>query len=142
MIIDDIVVTDCLYFTMDGGCTMLKTCKGNNCYYKQLQRKTQECEEKQKIIDEIGSECKRISSNYTKDEARYKQALDKIEGICEPIDCKNPEECYMNQPDYYGEVYGCEPDDWEEPKQLTKCPSAVARAILQIINEVKNGTKD
>lgn len=71
-----------------------------------------------------------------KERDSYKQALERVKNICEPINCKNPEECYVNKPDDYGEIYGCEPDDWEEPKQLTRCPSAVARAILQTIDEV------
>ena len=34
--------------------TKLNYCKNNpNCYFKQLARKMQECEEKQKIIDEL-----------------------------------------------------------------------------------------
>ena len=86
------------------------------CYFKQLARKTQECEElkkralsleeiagdlqmrnhmltyenqekikenefRQKILDELGSECKRISKNYKEDEDRYRKALEEIEGL-------------------------------------------------------------
>ncbi len=44
-----------------------------------LEEKTQECELQQKIIDELGSECKRISKNYKEDEERYRKAFEEIE---------------------------------------------------------------
>ena len=44
-----------------------------------LRKKTQECEQKQKIIEELKKEAKRISANYIKDEARYRKALEEIE---------------------------------------------------------------
>lgn len=45
------------------------------------QEKIKENEFRQKIIDELGSECKRISANYIKDEKRYLKALEEIEGL-------------------------------------------------------------
>ena len=86
------------------------SCADNpNCHFKQLARKTQECEQikekyealkleneegyeivaelkhecedKQKIIDELAKEAKRISANYIKDEACYRKALEEIKGV-------------------------------------------------------------
>lgn len=59
-------------------------CKGYDCYYKQLQHKSQECEElKKRLKAEI-----HLGNNYKKDFAEqvteaqhYKQALEKIEEI-------------------------------------------------------------
>lgn len=112
---------------------------------QELEEREQECEklkkqeyENLKLIRDYFNRVRYLDCELD----HYKQVLEKIEEICEHINCKNPEECYMNKPDYYGEVYGCEPDDWKEPKQLTKCPSAVARAILKIINEVKDDNRN
>ena len=52
---------------------------------KRLARKTQECEQKQKIIEELKKEAKRISANYIKDEARYRKALEEIEEYCNNV---------------------------------------------------------
>lgn len=41
----------------------------------------QECELNRKIIDETGSECKRISKNYKEDEDRYRKVFEEIEGL-------------------------------------------------------------
>lgn len=111
---------------------------------KQLECFQQKVKELQSENEELKDKLRTtgvIELYVTKNEAeqkadRYKQVLKDVKNICEPINCKNPETCSMNQPDYYGEVYGCEPDDWKEPKELTRCPSAVARAVLNKINEV------
>lgn len=51
-----------------------------NCRFVNLRK--QECEQKQKIIEELKKEAKRISANYIKDEARYRKALEEIEEEC------------------------------------------------------------
>jgi hypothetical protein len=55
-------------------------CQDNpNCYYKQLKRKEQECEELKNFhINLVGvKECE------IRELAKYKQAIEKIKGICE-----------------------------------------------------------
>jgi hypothetical protein len=52
-IIDGVNVAGCLYSTIDGGCTMLKTCKGNNCYYKQCIHKEQKLDTVYKALEKI-----------------------------------------------------------------------------------------
>lgn len=132
IIIDGVDVSGCKHYGFQENCTIRahqKCSNCPNCYYKQLVRKTQECEEKQEIIDELASECKRISSNYTKDEDRYKQALEKIgekvkkEIVCDDCNLIGTKEC---------DSALCESfylDDF-------------CRKLLPIIDEVKDGTED
>lgn len=90
---DSLKNRDCKYYHPNNKCGLkawcvlnAKKCNVNADYCQlklreQLERKTQECELKQQIIDELGSECKRISANYIKDEKRYLKALEEIEGL-------------------------------------------------------------
>lgn len=43
--IDGVDVSGCKYLTFLNNCTMLKTCKENYCYYKQLKRTQKENEQ-------------------------------------------------------------------------------------------------
>ena len=90
---DSLKNRDCKYYHPNNKCGLkawcmlnAKKCNVNADYCQlklreQLVRKTQECELKQQIIDELGSECKRISKNYKEDEALYRKALEEIEGL-------------------------------------------------------------
>ncbi len=60
--------------------------KDNNCYYKQLKRKEQECEELQEKIKKYS----KINEQDTKDFAKYKQALDEIEKQVETLLNRTP----------------------------------------------------
>ena len=44
-----------------------------------------------------------------------------------------PKDCGMNQPDWNGEVYGC--DAGEDGKDLAGCPAAMANFIIKKIKE-------
>ncbi len=82
----------------------------NDCYFKQLVRKTQECEELKRKV-ELMMDCADCKVD------KYKQALDEIEKeLKEDIYCEN-QEC------------GC--DDFEECLKCTK------EHILNIINKAK-----
>ena len=55
------------------------------CLKEENKKLKQECEEKQKIIEELKKEAKRISANYIKDVTRYRKALEEIEELQETI---------------------------------------------------------
>ena len=80
--------------------------------------------------------CEVCSDKANKLADKYLGCLQEIKEIADALACKAPEKCYMNQPDMWGEVYGCDiADDWKEPSDLADCPSKIANAILQLINE-------
>lgn len=91
IIIDGVNVAECKYHSSTPS-SELCYMKGNkcndnpNCYYKQLKRKTQECEELKKKFKNLfgidNEECWTVA--FLNDEnARYKQALKQIEKECE-----------------------------------------------------------
>lgn len=91
IMIDDIDVTHCLYSTINGGCTMLKTCKGNNCLFKQLALKTQECEiwknqvlilDGEDVTVQLTQEQFEEYNNFKAENETYKQKLYKIKKVC------------------------------------------------------------
>ncbi len=77
IIIDGVDVSRCTYVVCKA------TCKNTDCYYKQLQRKTAECEELKELlrlrindrIEKLGRAIERRNIKIDK----YKQALDEIE---------------------------------------------------------------
>ena len=83
IIIDGCNVSGCVQFTQEGDCCNLGGgCKGwPNCYYKQLKRKEQECEEHRSNAE---SYCKSyqyscvVNGKITNKALKYKQALDEI----------------------------------------------------------------
>lgn len=87
IIIDGVNVAGCRYLFDDTAykhskttCSItLKDCKylGNNCYYKQLQRETQECEELKNNLFIANSNHEAAEKECD----RYRQALQKIEEI-------------------------------------------------------------
>lgn len=88
IIIDGVDVSRCKFFndiTESYYCFGIPCKDRPNCYFKQLARKTQECEELKKKFSKFfnidNQECWDIA--FLKDEnARYKQALDEIEENC------------------------------------------------------------
>ena len=109
-IMDDVDISECNYYDnglcMNGDTGLVNTCFINqcsdykNCYYKQLQRKEQECEELKKwknevvrlwnrtckceLLDEKNAICKETLKEcigIVSCRDRYKQALKKIEEL-------------------------------------------------------------
>ena len=90
IIIDGVDVSKCKYLPYcndkQGNCAFEP-----NCYFKQLARKTQECEQKQKIIEELKkqletSEKWRIKAESLNEKLNlentcYRKALEEIEGL-------------------------------------------------------------
>ena len=109
------------------------TCKGYNCYYKQLKRKEQECEELKEEIDDL----KEIIQRHDKDNnallsefeddlvdyyRRYKECLTEIKGIAENMN----KECFYDD-------FDCMNCDMQNG-----CTYFNKKQILQKISEVKN----
>lgn len=90
VIIDGVNVAECIELQKvvneepycDSSKTTKLTCKGNNCYFKQLQRAKAENEKLKKDIHNIYENCKYCDEfymdkcNYIKKENKYKQALE------------------------------------------------------------------
>ena len=140
-------------------------CRDNaNCLFKQLARKTQECEQKQKIIEELKKEAKRISANYIKDEARYRKALEEIEEMakkglnpicyksnCSRCQCYDGDDCksgmtalinsYFTENGEFADGNGDFIEALESllDKERSRCNRAkpISQQILDIINKVK-----
>ena len=70
---------------------------------------------------------------------KLSKTLTEIKEIAEALDCKNPEKCWVNDISITGDCWGCEPDKYEEPRDLADCPSHLAHIILQKISEVEDG---
>lgn len=141
IIIDGVNVSGCAYFDYENEGTKecyaySNECEANNCYFKQLARKTQECEElkeeKAEIKKFLGISSKTILERLEELQERrdelsdknlsYEQALDEIEKeLKEDINCES-QEC------------GC--DDFEECLKCTK------EHILDIINKAKDGKNE
>lgn len=129
IIIDGVDVSKCSSIDIDCGIVYCSEygrnvyCESNNsCYYKQLARKTQECEE---LEEQDYKNLKIIHSNFNQikslraENTRYRKALEEIEEeLKEDIYCES-QEC------------GC--DDSEECLRCTK------DLILDIINKAKDG---
>lgn len=91
IIINDIDIADCKFWK--GYCRIGSLCDyaghicevKSDCYYKQLKRKEQECEEHRRNAE---SYCKSyqyscaVNGKITDRALKYKQALDEIESIC------------------------------------------------------------
>lgn len=133
IIIDGVDVNECAYFDYENEGTKecyaySNECEANNCYFKQLARKTQECEELKEEYTELKLENKELYriladlKEVRKLKDRYRKALDDIEQeLKEDIYCES-QEC------------GC--DDFEECLRCTK------DQILNIINKVKDGNNE
>ena len=143
IIIDGIDVSKCRYFLKDTegqdyntdefvkGCCEAKgscigyefagygLCRGDkDCYFKQLARKTQECEELKERLERTEEDlkyqcvdCMNVKSD------RYRKALEEIERELKE--------------DIYGESQECRCDDFEE------CLNCVKTQILNIISKAK-----
>jgi hypothetical protein len=127
IIIDGVDVTGCEYCSRYADttiyhCDWIGECKEHpNCYYKQLKRKEQECEELKNFhINLVGvKECE------IRELVKYKQALTEIKEIAEKID--DSDGCA------YGD-YDC--DNCSSLEQETVCTYKVKKLILQKISEV------
>lgn len=120
IIIDGVDVSKCkfinnIYFSPCGGCK-----NDDNCYYKQLQRKEQECE-KWKEKWNIGFQKFCDKDNELQ---RYKQALDEVEQLIKNMEA---DECVYNDFD----CSNCSEDN--------TCPTKVKSYILKIIKKAKDG---
>ena len=100
-------------------------------------------EELQEIREEFGIETLYCHDDNTRVHRcikllQLKDCLTEIKEIAEALDCKNPEKCWVNDISITGDCLGCEPDKYEEPRDLADCPSHLAHIILQKISEVKD----
>lgn len=107
IIVDEIDVSECIYalipkkqcpnkpmpYAKETSCAVCKEkitqhnfCKNNpNCYYKQLKRKEQECENYKRDYDELfafNNELINDKFHLGIQRNRYKRALDEIEEVC------------------------------------------------------------
>lgn len=138
-----------LNYLFDGNLDMEKSCKDNpNCYFKQLTRKTQECEqikEKYEALKlenqegyEIVAELKHEYEGLKKQLETAEEWRIKAESLNEKLELKNT--CYLEaldeiekelKEDIYCESQECGCDDFEECLKCTK------EYILDIINKAK-----
>ena len=100
-------------------------CRGRkNCYYKQLKRKEQECEESKdeiKHYKQIAQYHGNLSVKYTNKSAKYKQTLTEIKEIAENMN----NECFYND-------FSCDGCD-----MINGCTYQGKTRTLQKIREVK-----
>ena len=119
IIIDGVDVSECDHLKYDHiGCDIDQTyCLGNDCYFKQLKRKEQECEKYKKGFEEdfaFNNELINDKLQIGLERNRYKQALDEIEKT-------------INEDDFNL----CPIDD------SCDCHRGLEKDILAIINKVK-----
>lgn len=87
IIIDGVDVGDCEFYGSQENCIIRahqKCSNFPNCYYKQLARKTQECEELQEKLDYSHNNNIRWSEAWLKmwrQRSCYRKALEEIEGL-------------------------------------------------------------
>lgn len=102
IMIDGVDVSKCEHWNICKQCELSQLpqsnyellCKDNpHCYFKQLARKTQECEELKKKIETY--KCSTNCHKYI-EAARYRKALEEIEGIVK-LDCDYCKENCYNQ---------------------------------------------
>ena len=143
IIIDGVDVSECRNFDIESYKRSAYDCDlnelhgycicNNDCYFKQLARKTQECEELQvaynKAQDILGrvngaNELKSYSLQESIKECdRYRKALEEIENLMQKV--SDADECS------YGDFDCCNCDS------DNSCPTKVKRLILDIINKAK-----
>lgn len=133
IIIDGVDVSECCYlhtsvfnekkFLCDAAQSVGENCfTSSNCYFKQLQCKTQECNDLKIQLHSI-----EILSVPKVELNRYKQALDEIEKIITKMDA---DECA------YGDF------DCENCNSDGKCDTAAKRTVLDIISKAKRFNND
>lgn len=110
IIIDGVDVSKCCYLRYDHiGCDIDQTyCLGNDCCYKQLKRKEQECEELKEKQKELLHDCNSCKFH------QYKQALDEIEKIVSA--------------DYYDDSWGTLAIKIDSIKEIINKAKAVSNA--------------
>lgn len=72
--------------TSDGGIAGIWCSDHTNCYYKQLARKTQECERVLEAHKILSDEYKRVSSNLCEDNKRLEQECEELKKANQHID--------------------------------------------------------
>lgn len=77
---------DSAYHLFDMTTRWVKCENCKDCYYKQLQRKEQECEELKQWQADAENILKTQLDNFDKIEKHYKQALETIKNICDEMD--------------------------------------------------------
>ena len=113
----------------------IKCKKWKDCYFKQLARKTQEYEQKEKELKELKRQyklsCLDCEYKNTKTDAdRYRKALEEIKKVIIPLANKNPiDNCWalLNRCDECASKKDCK----------TQSPYFRAKQILDIINKAK-----
>ena len=131
IIIDGVDVSKCIYFQQEddeytcgaeecnGAIVGCRAC--DNCYYKQLKRKEQECEElKEKLRDYMDKYLHELAVGKIDIICKLKQTLTEIKEIAKGI-AKSKYDSYP---------YGGDVETWEAQR---------AKQILQKISEVENG---
>lgn len=140
IMIDGVNVSGCSYYNPLGNynCGGTKKCsQWSNCYFKQLARKTQECERSRKRIsdleeriinhsNEIEEYCSRLADKNKKCE-KYEQALDEFELLI-TNHISSCEKCPDNKNGY---CIG-----------IDECSSRCLKKILDIINKAKDGNDE
>ena len=129
IIIDGVDVSGCNYYlhNIHKSCGVgLVDCKGKDCKFKQLARKTAECEQKEKELKELKRQyklsCLDCEYKNTKTDAdRYREALEEIEELA----C-----CIKNFNFGYDEL------------GIGQDITAYAEDILNIINKAKGEVND
>ena len=87
IIIDGVNVNDCQEYH-EGHCETYTLCTGTNCYFKQLVRKTQECEQKDERIIELTKETlslKQECEELISEKDFYLQKIETLEDKCEEL---------------------------------------------------------
>lgn len=109
------VKTDCLFFNNIG----------NLCTRVEGMARCDECSECEfKYIDELKEENEQMRAK-----------LGKIKELAIPLSCNNPLDCWMNQDDGTGDIYGCDGYDYKG------CPSGFASCVLKIIEGAEEGVQ-
>lgn len=82
IIIDGVDVTECCYITDENECEVYQTeCEAQYCYYKQLQRKEQECGRYKQTLEDIKQE----TNQYENKNELYNRRLSKIHKIINKV---------------------------------------------------------
>ena len=112
------------YKNLEESCKMSCKCDENpNCYFKQLARKTQECEKLKNELDLYKTWYRAKHDDVKNLLGRYRKALEKIENLMQTV--SDADECS------YGDFDCCNCDS------DNSCPTKVKRLILDIIDKAK-----
>ena len=172
IIIDGVNVGGCKYYlrNIHKSCGQgLVDCEGKDCMFKQLARKTQECEELKKQLEtseEWRIKAEGLNEKLELKNTRYLKALEEIEKIakdglnpicyksnCSRCKCYNGDDCkagmislinnYFTQNGEFADGNGDFAEALEDllDKERSRCNRAlpISKKILDIINKTKGG---